>query len=71
LPVTGGVQGLFFSSFKDKKFSPGVFSGIPKVFQGDVSLSGVLLVSPISVDFGVDVDAQLLALINFRIPIGS
>ncbi len=31
LPVIGGVHRLFFS-FKDKKFNPGVFSGIPKVF---------------------------------------
>src|SRR6266542_3581860 len=47
LPITRSVQGLFFFSFKDKKFSFGVFSGIPKVFQEDVPLSGILLVSPV------------------------
>ncbi len=71
LPVTGGIQGLFSSSFKDKKFNPGVFSEIPKVFQGDVSLSGILLISSISAGLGIDVNAQLLALVNFGIPIGS
>src|SRR6266511_2637386 len=69
LPITRSVQGLFFFSFKDKKFSFGVFSGIPKVFQEDVPLSGILLVSPVLVDLGVDVDAQLLALVNFGVPI--
>src|SRR6266540_2987505 len=61
-----GVHGFFFS-FKDRKFNPEVFSGIPKVFQEDISLSGVLLVSP---NFRIDVDVQLLALTNFGIPIG-
>jgi len=31
LPVIGDVHGLL-SLFKDKKFNPEVFSGIPKVF---------------------------------------
>ncbi len=70
MPVIGGIHGLF-SSFKDKKFNPGVFSGIPKVFQGDVSLLGVLLISPVSIGLGVDIDTQLLALINFEVPISS
>ncbi len=70
MPVIGGVHGLF-SSFKDKKFNPGVFSEIPKVFQEDVLLSGVLLVSSVSVGLGVDVDIQLLALVNFGVPISS
>ncbi len=70
MPVIEGVHGLF-SSFKDKKFNPEVFSEISKVFQGNVLLSGVLLVSSVSVSLGVDVDAQLLALVNFEIPISS
>ena len=32
LPITGGVQGLVSFSFNDKKFIPGVFSGIPRLF---------------------------------------
>jgi len=59
------------SSFRDKKFNPGVFSGIPKVFQKDILLSGILLVSPVSVSLRVNVDAQLLALVNFGVPIDS
>ena len=71
LPIIRGVQGLLFS-FKDKKFNPRVFLGISKVFQGDVPLSGVfLLVFSVSVSLGVDVEPQLLALVNFGIPIGS
>jgi len=58
---------LFSSSFKDKKFNPGVFSGIPKVFQEDVPLSDVLLVSSVWVGLEVDIDAQLLALVNFGV----
>jgi len=70
LPVIGDVHRFFFS-FKDKKFNLEVFLEIPKVFQEDVPLSGILLVSPISVSLGIDVDTQLLALVNFRIPISS
>jgi len=42
LPVSGGFQG-FSSSFNPIAFIPGVVSGILKVFQGDVPLSGVPL----------------------------
>jgi len=56
LPVIRDIH-EFFPSLKDKKFNPGVFLGISKVLQGDVSLSGVLLISSVSVDLGVDVDA--------------
>jgi len=70
LPIIGSVYGFFFS-FKDKKFNSRVFLEIPKVFQEDVSLLGVLLVSPVLVNLRVDVDAQLLALVNFGVSISS
>jgi len=44
LPVSGDFQG-FSSSFSPIAFIPDVFSGILKVFQGDVLLSGILLIS--------------------------
>ena len=56
LPVTGSVQGLSSSSCSDKKFNPEVFSRIPKVFQEDVSLSGVLPVFSNSVGWEADVN---------------
>src|SRR6266542_830369 len=47
-----------------------MFLDIPRVFQGDVSLSGVLLL--ITIGFlEVIGDIQPLALVNFRIPLGS
>jgi len=70
LPVIGGVHRLLSSS-KDKKFNPKVFSEIPKVFQEDVPLSDVLLVSPVSISLEVDINAKLLALVNFGVLIGS
>ncbi len=42
-PISGGFQGFSSSSFNPITFIPGVVSGILKVFQGDVLLSGVLL----------------------------
>ena len=42
LPVSGGFHG-FSSSFSPIAFIPGVVSGILKVFQRDVPLSGVPL----------------------------
>ncbi len=41
LPISGGFQG-FFSSFSPMALISGVVSGILKVFQGDVPLSGVV-----------------------------
>src|SRR6266542_2742449 len=68
-PVSGGFQG--FSSFNPIAFISGVVSGILKVFQGDVPLSGV----PLSIGYfggsGVLYVDQLLALVNFGIPISS
>ncbi len=43
-----GFQGLLSFSFSLIKFILEVFSGIPKVFQRDISLSGILLL----VNFG-------------------
>jgi len=71
LPVTGSVYGLFSSLFKDKKFNSDVFFRIPKVFQKDVSLSGVLLELGLLTGSGVLANGQLLALMNFRVPSGS
>jgi len=71
LPVTRGVHGLLSSSFNDKKFNPDVFSRIPKVFQGDIPLSDVLLELSLLLDPGIVSDGQLLAFLNFRIPSGS
>jgi len=70
LPVIKGVQGLLFFSFNDKKFNPSVFSGIPRVFQGDVPLSGILLIFSLLVGLRVDPDVQLLALTNLGVPSG-
>ncbi len=70
-PVTGGVHGLLFSLFSDKKFNSSIFFRIPKVFQEDIPLSGVLLELGLFVSPEIVSDDQLLALTNFRIPIGS
>ena len=70
LPVSGSFQG-FSSSFNPKAFIPGVFSGILKVFQGDVPLSGVVFSISCLDSSGVLCVSQLLALINFGVPIGS
>ncbi len=68
-PVSEGFQG-FSSSFNPIAFIPGVVSGILKVFQGDVPLSGI----PLSIGFfrtsGVLCVDQSFALINFGVPIG-
>src|SRR6266540_1396717 len=69
-PVSGGFQGFSFS-FSPIAFIPGVVSGILKVFQDDVPLSGVpLLISYFDSSEVLCVD-QLLALANFSVPIGS
>jgi len=57
--------------FKDKKFNPGIFSRIPKVFQGDVLLSDILFELGLLVDSGIVVEGQSLALMNFRISFSS
>src|SRR6266542_4533112 len=68
--ISGGFQG-FSSLFSPIAFIPDVVSGILKVFQGDVPLSGI----PLLIDFfngsGVLCVDQLLALVNFEVPIGS
>ncbi len=51
-------------------FIPDVVSGILKVFQGDVPLSDVLLSISCFSGLGVLCVDQLLALINFGVPIG-
>jgi len=71
LPVTEGVYRLLFFSFKDKKFNPNVFFRIPKVFQGDVPLLGILLELSLLVSSDVVADGQLLALMNFRVSSSS
>ncbi len=68
--VSGGFQGFSFS-FSPIMFIPGVVSGILKVFQGDVPLSGVLLSIGCFSGSGVLCVNQLLALVNFGIPIDS
>jgi len=70
-PITGGVYRLLSFSFKDKKFNPSVFSGMPKVFQEDVLLSGVLLKLDLLTSSGVVVDGHLLALVNFGVSFSS
>ena len=70
MPVSGSFQG-FSSSFNSKAFIPGVVSGILKVFQGDVPLSGVPLSIGCFGTSGVLCVDQSLALINFGVPIGS
>ncbi len=69
-PVFEGFQG-FSSSFSPIAFISGVVSGILKVFQGDVSLSGMLLSISSFDSSGVLCVNQLLALVNFRVPISS
>ncbi len=71
LLVTGSIQGLFSSLFNDKKFNPDIFSEILRVFQEDVSLSGVLLISDLLVGWGVVFGTQSLAFLNFRISFSS
>src|SRR6266498_2545918 len=68
--VSGGFQG-FFSSFSLIAFIPGVVSGILKVFQGDVPLSGIPLSIGCFGSFGVLCVDQLLTLTNFGVPISS
>src|SRR6266540_735508 len=70
LPVSGGFQGFSSSSFNPIAFIPGVISGILKVFQGDVLLSGVPLSIGCFGGSGVLCVSQLLALINFGVLIG-
>src|SRR6266540_854844 len=70
LPVSGGFQ-RFFSSFNPKAFISGVVSGILKVFQGDVPLSGIPLSIGCLGGSGVLCVDQSFALINFGVPIGS
>ena len=70
LPVSRGFQG-FFSSFNPIAFIPGVVSEILKVFQGDVPLSDVLLSIGCFDSSGILWIDQLLALVNFGIPISS
>ncbi len=69
-PVSGGFQG-FSSSFNPIAFIPGIVSEISKVFQGDVSLSDILLTIDSFTGSGVLCVNQLLAFVNFRIPISS
>ncbi len=69
-PVFEGFQGFFFS-FNPIAFILGVVSGILKVFQEDVPLSGVLLTISSFNSSEVLCVAQLLALVNFGVPIGS
>jgi len=57
--------------FNDKKFNPDIFSEILRVFQEDVSLSGVLLISDLLVGWGVVFGTQSLAFLNFRISFSS
>ena len=71
MPVTESIHGLLFSSSKDKKFNPGVLSEMPRVFQGNVPLSGVLLKLDLLVSSEVLYVDQLLALVNFGVPISS
>src|SRR6266540_3236388 len=67
--VSGGFQGFSSSSFNPIAFIPGVVSGILKVFQGDVPLSGI----PLSIGYlgglGVLCVDQSFAFINFGVPI--
>src|SRR6266540_7372477 len=70
LPISGGFQG-FSSSFNPITFIPGVVSGILKVFQGEVPLSGVSLSIGCFGASGILCVDQLLALLNFGVPIGS
>ncbi len=70
LPVSGGFQG-FSSSFNPIAFIPDVISGILKVFQGDVPLSGVPLSISRFGSSGVLCVDQLLAVLNLGVPIGS
>ncbi len=61
----------FFSSFSPIAFIPDVVSEILKVFQEDVPLSGVLLSIGCFDNSGVLCVDQLLALVNFEVPISS
>src|SRR6266540_1264608 len=70
LPVSGGFQGFSFS-FSPIAFIPGAVSGILNVFQGDVPLSGIPLSIGCFGNSGVLCVDQLLALINFGVPIDS
>ena len=67
-PVSEGFQG-FSSSFSPITFIPDVVSGISKVFQRDVPLSGVLITISCFDSLGVWCVDQLLALVNFGVPI--
>ncbi len=69
LPVSGGFQGFSFS-FSPIAFIPGVVSGILKVSQEDVPLSGVPLSIGCFDGLRVLCVDQLLALVNFGVPIG-
>ena len=69
-PVSGSYQGLS-SSFNPKAFIPSVVSGMLKVFQGDIPLSGVPLSIGCFGGSGVLCVDQLLALTNFGVPLGS
>ena len=71
LPVTEDIYGLLSFSFKDKKFNPSIFSRIPKVFQEDVLLSGVLLELGLLLGSGVSLVSQSLAFLNFGVSFSS
>ena len=51
--VSGDFQGFSSFSSNPMTFIPNVFSGISKVFQGEVPLSGVLLIFGCFDDSGV------------------
>jgi len=57
--------------FKNKKFNLSLFSAIPKVFQEDVLLSGVLLELGLLLGSGVSLVSQSLAFLNFGVSFSS
>ncbi len=63
-------QGLLSFSFNPIKFTPDVFSDMPRIFQEDIPLSGILFSITFSFS-GVIKCIQSLALVNFGIPLDS
>ena len=57
LPVCEDFQGLSSFSFTPIKFIPGILSEMPRIFQEDVPLLGVLLLLALFIALGVALDA--------------